>query len=117
VLTPGQAHDTQGFAPLFRMLTDKIEALLADRGYDADAIRETIANAGVEAVIPAKINRRNPDPHDARKYQLRNLVERFFNKLKNWRRVATRYDKTKESYLGFVAFAPIKLWPPFVHDA
>jgi len=117
VLTPGQAHDTQGFAPLFRMLSDKIEALLADRGYDADTIREAIADAGVEAVIPAKVNRRNPAPHDARKYRLRNLVERLFNKLKNWRRVATRYDKTRESYLGFVAIASIKLWLPFVHEA
>jgi transposase len=115
VLTPGQAHDTQGFSPLFRMLADRIEALLADRGYDADVIRDEIAKAGVEAVIPAKANRRNPAPHDPRKYRLRNLVERLFNKLKNWRRVATRYDKTRESYLGFVALASIKLWLPFVH--
>lgn len=90
VLTPGQAHDTQGFAPLFRMLGDKFEAPLADRCYDADAIREAVADAGVEAVIPAKINRRNPAPHDVRKYRLRNLVERLFNKLKHWRRIATR---------------------------
>jgi Transposase DDE domain. len=58
VLTPGQAHDVQGFAPLFRMMSDRIEAFLADRGYDTDAIREEIEAAGVEAVIPAKINRR-----------------------------------------------------------
>jgi transposase len=117
VLTPGQAHDVQGFGPLFRMLGDRIETLLADRGYDADAIREEIAKAGVEAVIPAKSNRRAPMPHDRDKYRWRNLVERLFNKLKNWRRVATRYDKTKESYLGFVALASIKLWIPFVHEA
>ena len=105
----------QGFAPLFRMITGRIEAFLADRGYDADAIREEIEAAGVEAVIPAKINRRNPAPHDRTKYKWRNLVERLFNTLKNWRRVATRYDKTKESYLGFVALASVKLWIPFVH--
>lgn len=99
------------------MLGDRIEALLADRGYDADAIRAEIAKAGVEAVIPAKSNRRAPSPHDREKYCWRNLVERLFNKLKNWRRVATRYDKTKESYLGFVALASIKLWIPFVHEA
>ena len=102
----------QGFAPLFRMITDRIEAFLADRGYDADAIREEIEAAGVEAVIPAKVNRRNPAPHDRAKYKWRNLIERLFNKLKNWRRVATRYDKTKESYLGFVALASVKLWIP-----
>lgn len=99
------------------MIDDRVEALLADRGYDADAIRQEIAKAAVEAVIPAKTNRRNPAPHDRKKYRLRNLIERLFNKLKNWRRVATRYDKTKESYLGFVALASIKLWIPFVHEA
>ena len=99
------------------MVDDRIEAFLADRGYDADAIREEIASARAEAVIPAKSNRRCPIPHDREKYRWRNLVERLFNKLKNWRRVATRYDKTKESYLGFVALASIKLWIPFVHEA
>ena len=106
-----------GFGPLFRMLEDQIEALLADKGYDADAIREEIEAAGVEAVIPAKSNRRMPIPHDREKYRCRNLVARLFSKLKNWRRVATRYDKTKKSYLGFVALASIKLWIPFVHVA
>src|SRR3546814_18780999 len=71
---------------------------------------DLIEAAGVEAVIPAKVNRRNPAPHDRTKYKWRNLIERLFNKLKNWRRVATRYDKTKESYLGFVALASVKLW-------
>jgi transposase len=55
-------------------------------------------------------------PHDRENYRWRNLVERLFNKLKNWRRVATRYDKTKESYLGFVAIASIKLQIYFAHD-
>ena len=100
----------QGFAPLFRMITDRIEAFLADRGYDADAIREEIEAAGVEAVIPAKAGRRNPAAHDRAKYKWRNLIERLFNKLKNWRRVATRYDKTAASYLGFVHIAAARLW-------
>ena len=99
------------------MVADKIEALLADKGYDADAIREELAKAEIEAVIPAKRNRKNPAPHDAEKYKWRNLIERLFSKLKNWRRVATRYDKSKESYLGFVAIAAVKLWLPFVHEA
>lgn len=117
MLTGGQAHDIQCFAPLLRMIADRIEALLADKGYDADAIREELAQAGIEAVIPAKRNRKNPAPHDAVKYRWRNLIERMFNKLKNWRRVATRYDKTRESYLGFVTLAAVKLWLPFVHEA
>jgi transposase len=107
----------KGFGPLFGMLADRIEALLADKGYDADAIRAALAKAGVEAVIPAKSNRRMPIPHDREKYRWRNLVERLFNKLKNWRRVATRYDKTAESYHGFVALASLTLRLPFVHVA
>jgi len=67
-------------------------------------------------VISAKSNRLDPITHDRAKDKWRNLVERLFNKLKNWRRVATRYDKTKESCPGFVAIASIKLWIPFVHD-
>ena len=115
ILTGGECHEgphaaalVAGFAP---------RALIADKGYDADAIRAQLATAGVEAVIPAKSNRRTPISHDRVKYRWRNLVERLFSKLKNWRRVATRYDKTKESYLGFVTLASIKLWIPFVHDA
>lgn len=88
------------------MIAAKIEALLAYRGYDADAIRQELANAEVEAVIPSKSNRYEPIPHDWVKYRWRNLVERLFNKLKNWRRIATRYDKTKEYYLGFVNLSP-----------
>ena len=107
----------QGFGPLFKMLADRIEALLADKGYDSDAVRAEISAADVEAVIPSKANRRIPIPHDRVKYRWRNLVERLFNKLKNWRRVATRYDKTAESYLGFVTLASIGLWIPFVHGA
>lgn len=66
-----------GFAPLFRMIDDRIEAFLAERGYDVDAIREEIAAAHVEAVIPAKRNRRNPTPHDRIKYRWRNLAQRY----------------------------------------
>ena len=55
-------------------------------------------------------------PLPCTKYKWRNLIEGLFNKLKNWRRVTTRYDKTKESYVGFVALASVKLWIPFVHE-
>lgn len=116
-MTPGQAHDTQGFGPLMLMVADRIAALLADKGYDADAIRDELARSGVEAVIPAKSNRREAIPHHRNKYRWRNQIERLFNKLKNWRRVATRYDKTADSYLGFVSLASVLLWLPFVHDS
>jgi len=83
---------------------------------DADAIRAEIAIAGTQAVIQAKKGRRTPALHDRRKYRMRNQIERLFNKLKNWRRVATRYDKSKNSYLGFVSLASALLWLPFVHE-
>ena len=100
-----------------RMVADRIDALLADKGYDSDAVRDTLTSMNVEVVIPARRNRRNPAAHDRVKYRWRNQIERLFNKLKNWRRVATRYDKTAESYIGFVSLASILLWLPFVHDA
>jgi len=98
------------------MIADRVGAMLADRGYDSDEVRAEIAIHGIEAVIPSKANRRAPAAHDRNKYKQRNLIERMFNKLKNWRRVATRYDKTASSYLGFVTLASVKLWLPFVHD-
>jgi transposase len=102
--------------PLFRMLAERVEAVLADKGYDADAIRKEVAKAEAEAVIPSRSNRCDPPAYDKDKYRWRNQIERLFNKLKNWRRVATRYDKTESSYLGFVAIASVKLWIPFVHE-
>jgi transposase len=78
-----------------RMFADKIEALLADKGHDADAIHEELAAAEIDVVIPPKRNRQNPVPHDAERYKWRNIIERLFSKLKNWRRFATRYDKKR----------------------
>ena len=116
-LTPGQVHDSQAFLILLRMVDDRIKAMLADKGYDADAIRDALVAEGIEAVIPPKRNRKAPIAYDRELYKQRNLIERMFNKLKNWRRVATRYDKTAESFRGFISIAAIKLWLPFVHEA
>ena len=117
MLTPGDAHDVHGFGPFFRIITGKVKTLLADRGYDADAIRAEIALHGIQAVIPAKRGRRHPALHDRRKYGLRSRIEQLFSKLKNWRRTATRHDKTRTSYLGFVSLASALLWLPFVRVA
>jgi transposase len=108
-LTPGQAHDTKGFLTLLRMMGDKIDALLGDKGYDSDDIIAAIEELDIEAVIPSKSNRKEQREINRETYKLRNLIERMFNKLKNWRRVATRYDKTAESFLAFVTIASIKL--------
>ena len=84
--------------------------LLADRGYDADWIRALAAEQGAWANIPPKCNRKEPICFSPYLYRARNLVERFFNKIKQCRRVATRYDKLAANYLAFVQLASIRLW-------
>jgi transposase len=84
--------------------------LLADRGYDADWIGELARQQGAWANIPPKRNRKDPICFSPYLYRARNLIERFFNKLKQCRRVATRYDKLAANYLAFVKLASIRFW-------
>ena len=86
------------------------KVLLADRGYDADPIREDIEERGATPVIPTKKNRRVQIEVDGAIYALRNRIERCFNRLKNARRFATRYDKLIETFAGFVQLVSIRLW-------
>jgi transposase len=79
-------------------------------GYDADRIRELAVNKGAWANIPPKSNRNKPICFSPHLYRARNLVERFFNRIKQCRRVATRYDKLAANYLAFVQLASIRLW-------
>jgi putative transposase len=106
--SPGQrndiafAHDLiDGFAA---------HATIADKGYDADHLCERIAQTGGEIVIPPKRNRSLKRPYDTELYKERNIIERFFNKLKQFRRVATRYDKLLANFMGFVKLAAIAIW-------
>ena len=92
------------------------KVMLADKGYDADAILADLERRGVAAVIPPRRNRKRQPIIDGHLYALCNLVERCFSKLKHSRRLATRYDKTADSYLGFVLVASARLWlRHFVH--
>lgn len=84
--------------------------LLADRAYDSDAIRELARERGAWANIPPKRNRRNPICFSPHLYRDRNHVERFFNRIKHCRRIATRYDKLAENFLAFIKLAAIRLW-------
>ena len=84
--------------------------LLADRGYDADWIRELARQKGAWANIPPKRNRKDPICFSPYLYRARNLIERFFNKIKQCRRVATRYDKLAANYLAFIKLASIRIW-------
>ena len=83
--------------------------MLADRAYDTDRIRAFLAFRA-EAVIPAKTTRKQPVPHDKDLYKERHLVECFINRIKHFRRVATRYDKTSASFSAFVGIASFMVW-------
>ena len=84
--------------------------MLADKGYDGDAVREALLLQGILPVIPPKSNRKSPTKCDFRAYKDRNRIERMFNRLKQFRRIATRYDKTAASFLGFVQITSIRMW-------
>jgi transposase len=97
---------------LLDMPVAKPKAMLADKGYDGDDVRSALLMRGILPVIPPKANRKQPVPCDFRRYRDRNRIERMFNKLKQFRRIATRYDKTAVSYLGFLSLAAARIWLP-----
>ena len=109
-ITPGQTSDYRGFGLLMDGNLPEPNVLLADRGYDSDKVRETMEARNVVPVIPMRKSRKLRVAVERTLYRLRNLVERCFNKLKYARRVATRYDKTAESFLGFIDITSIRLW-------
>ena len=84
--------------------------LIADRGYDANHLRELIESLNAEAVIPSTTSRRSPIPYNKRLYKQRNRVERMWCRLKDWRRVATRYDKRIDSYQATLDLAETLDW-------
>ena len=102
---PGQENDITRAHELIEGL--EADATIADKGYDANHLHEKIAEGGGEIVIPPKRNRKVQRPYDTELYKERNLVERFFNKLKQFRRVATRYDKLASNFLSAVALCAV----------
>ena len=108
-LSPGAAHDNRLCPVLLTGLRPKT-MVLADRGCDADWIRALVNEQGAWANIPPKRNRRDPICFSPYRYRSRNLVERFFNKNKQCRRIATRYDKLAANYLAFIKLASIRIW-------
>lgn len=93
------------------------DALLADKGYDADAIRADLAKRKIKAVIPGRSNRRVTVEHDRTLYKQRNRIERMFGHLKVNRAIATRYDQLASSFLGMVHLGTARYWLKFVHAA
>jgi transposase len=108
-LTGGEAHDLVGADHLLPDM--QAETLIADKAFDADErVLEPLAAAGKKAVIPPKANRRKPRRFDKHIYKARHLIENFFAKLKQFRAIATRYDKTARNFLAAVHFAASLIW-------
>jgi len=108
LLAPGNSHDILAVPALLE--GHRPRAVLADRAYDANSLRQHLDQIGAEAVIPSTRSRRAPIPYDAIIYKLRNRIERCFNKLKHFRRFATRYDRLAAHYLAFVQLAASMIW-------
>jgi transposase len=102
-LLPGQRHDSVGAEPLLEGV--EIGALIADKGFDNDALRQELDARGATAVIPPKSDRVRKIACDFAMYRWRHLVENFFCTLKQFRRVATRYDKTDQSFSAMIYLA------------
>lgn len=109
-LTAGQEHDLNGSDALMDEMT-RAESVLADKAYDADErVRAKLSLAGCVAVIPSKKSRLDPIGYDQDTYKSRHLIENFFAKIKQYRAIATRYDKTAQNFLGAVYMVAIVIW-------
>jgi len=107
-ISPGEMHDIKAAGELLGDIGAD-QMVLADRAYDADWLRQMVSAQGSWANIPPRANRRDPVCFSPHLYKARNAVERFFNKIKFFRRIATRYDKRGSNYLAMVKLAAIRL--------
>ncbi len=109
MLTPGQAHDLEGADALLPQMA--ADTLLADKAFDADKrVIEPLLAAGKTVVIPPKCNRKIPRHFDKVAYKARHLIENFFCKLKQYRAIATRYDKTARNFLAAIQLVAAIIW-------
>jgi transposase len=109
-LTPGNIADISMAIPLLGIAAPA-RRLIADKAYDADTLRRWLTERGIKPVIPSSAARRTPYPLNKRIYRRRNVIERLFCRLKNWRRIATRYDRQASNYLAALALvATVAEW-------
>jgi len=109
IITPGQACDLEGSDAFLPNIT--AEAVLADKAFDADErVIKPLEQAGIKIVIPPKSNRKNPRIYDEYLYKSRHLIENFFAKLKQFRAIATRYDKSARNFLAAVFLVGAYIW-------
>ena len=104
LLSDGQMSDYKGAALMFDVLP-KAKELLGDKGYDADWFRDALAKRGITPCIPSRSNRRVPIPHDRMLYRQRHKIENMFGKLKDWRRIHTRYDLCAHTFMSAICIA------------
>lgn len=108
-MTAGQVSDYTGARALVESLPEA-KTLLADRGYDADWFRNELIEKDISPCIPSRKNRKEPIPHDEKLYKDRHKIEIMFGRLKDWRRVATRYDRSPTVFLSAIALAAIVIF-------
>ena len=108
LLTPGQRHNSKVVPELLNEVMAK--ALLADQAYDSDKIIQSAQEQGMQVITPSKVNRKTQRTLDKERYKARHLVENLFQRMKVFRRVATRFDKLDTQYLGFVYIAGNMKW-------
>lgn len=109
LITPGNTHDLDGAEDLLARVRAPRQ-LLADRAYDAKRLRDALKARRIKAVIPPNPTRKHPHRYDAEAYKARNLVERMFCRLKDFRRIATRYDKRADIFLSTILLAAALTW-------
>ncbi|WP_247997909.1 IS5 family transposase [Brucella tritici] len=116
-LTVGETADCKAYDTLISFPEQAPQALLADKGHDADAIRNDLASRNIEPVIPGRANRRVKIEYDRTLYKQRNLIERMLGRLRINRAIATRYDQLAESFISMVHIATARYWLKVVHAA
>ena len=107
-MTGGKAHEVKGYDALMQLHHVHPDKLLGDKGYDSDDIRSNLADRGIQPVIPPRSNRKTPIEYDRKAYKGRNLIERCVNRLKQFRRIATRNGKTARAYLSMLCIPAAK---------
>ena len=109
LLSPGHIHDIM-LAPALIAAAGPVKQLIADRAYDANSLRTLLAEQKAKAVIPSTARRKQPIPYNTQAYRQRNVIERMFARLKDFRRVATRYDKLARNFLAGAIIAATIVW-------
>jgi transposase len=104
LLSEGQMSDFKGAALMLDALP-KAKTMLGDKGYDAVWLRDALAARGIAACIPSKANRTQPIPHDRLLYKRRHKIENMFGRLKDWRRIHTRYDRCAHTFMSAICIA------------